>query len=181
VRRGVLVLAAIGAFVLALTAIAVGNTGSSKDPGGDVKHNPRGSDSRYDIVKIGYGHGTGGTLVNTVRTKGAVFGFGSQGGVPPLLWIDVPGKVSTRGGCQYSDYFVIDGEVDECGDGPKTGSATVKKLDKHTLRFSFAAKAIGSPSRYGIAFVEEGSNAQGNGLIFFDRAPNKGFLTHKLR
>jgi hypothetical protein len=145
-----------------------------------VKHNPPGNDSRYDIVKVTYGHGANGQLVQTVKTKGAVFGFKSPG-APPLLWIDVVGKVATRPGCQYSDYFVIDGEVDQCGDGPKTGSAKVKKLDEHTLQFSFAAKAIGNPGRYGIAFVEEGSNAKGNGLVFFDRAPNAGFVEHKLK
>ncbi|MEA2471632.1 MAG: hypothetical protein QOE38_2631 [Thermoleophilaceae bacterium] len=67
----------------------------------------------------------------------------------------MPGKVANRGGCQYSDY--------QCGDGPKTGSAKVKKLDKHRLRFTFAA------------------NAKGNGLVFFDRAPAKGFVEHKLK
>jgi hypothetical protein len=176
----VLALTVIAGFGLGLAALAIGNTGSFRDPAGDVKHNPPGNDSRYDIVKVTYGHGANGQLVQTVKTKGAVFGFKSSG-APPLLWIDVVGKVATRPGCQYSDYFVIDGEVDQCGDGPKTGSAKVKKLDKHTLQFSFGAKAIGNPSRYGIAFVEEGSNAKGNGLVFFDRAPNAGFVEHKLK
>jgi hypothetical protein len=35
---------------------------------------------------------------------------------------------------------------------------------------------LSSPSTYGIAFVEEGPNATGPKLLFFDRAPNKGFL-----
>jgi hypothetical protein len=34
-------------------------------------------------------------------------------------------------------------------------------------------------SRYGIAFVNEGS-AHGK-LIFYDRAPDKGFLKHQLK
>ena len=71
------------------------------------------------------------------------------------------------------------GEVDECGDGPKTGSATIKKLDAHRVRVSFDPAAIGSPNRYGIAFVNEGS-AHGK-LIFFDRAPDKGFVKHQLK
>ena len=82
-------------------------------------------------------------------------------------------------GCQSSDYFAIDGEVDQCGDGPKTGDAKVKKLDAHTLQFSFMPQAIGNPTRYGITFVSEGSI--GGKLAFFDRAPNKGFLEHRLR
>lgn len=179
-RRAALALAVVAALGLGLAALAIGNTGSFRDPAGDVKHNPPGKDSRYDIVKVTYGHDASGQLVQTVTTKGAVFGVTSPG-ASPLLWIDVPGKVATRSGCQYSDYFVADGEVAQCGEGPKTGSAKIKKLDKHRLRFTFAAKAIGSPSRYGIAFVEEGSNAKGNGLVFFDRAPDKGFVEHKLK
>jgi hypothetical protein len=166
------ILAGLVAF-LAVAAVALANTGSKTDPSGDVKHNPPGKDARYDVVKISYGHG-GGRLVNTVKTKGKI-----ATKPPPLLWIDVPGKVATRGGCQYSDYFVAGNEVDECGDGPKTGSATIKKLDDHRMRFTFDAAAIGSPSRYGIAFVNEGS-AHGK-LIFYDRAPDKGFLKHQLK
>jgi hypothetical protein len=178
VARAKLILGTAGAVALASASLAVANSGGTSDPKGDVKHNPPGKDARYDIVSIAYGHGAGGQLVQRVRVKGKVFGFKGTG-PPPLLWIDVPGKVATRPGCNYSDYFVIDGEVDQCGDGPKTGDATVKKLNKHTLQFSFSPQAIGSPSQYGIAFVEEGSN--GNGLIFYDRAPNKGFFKHKLK
>jgi hypothetical protein len=174
-------LAAAGALAVLVTSIATADTASRKDPTGDVKHNPPGKDSRYDIVRITYGHGSNGRLVQTVTTKGKIFGPASKSGPPPLLWIDVPGKVANRGGCNFSDYFVIPGEVDECGDGPKTGSASVKKVSAHTMRFSFAPSAIGSPARYGIAFVEEGSNSQGNGLVFFDRAPNKGFLRHTIK
>src|SRR5437764_9438821 len=115
------ILAGLVAF-LAVAAVALANSGSKTDPSGDVKHNPPGKDSRYDILKIAYGHGSGSTLTATVKTKGKI------SNPPPLLWIDVPGKVSSRPGCQYSDYFAIDGEVDQCGDGPKTGNATVKRL-----------------------------------------------------
>jgi len=165
---------AVMTLLLAGAAVALANTGSKTDPSGDVKHNPPGKDARYDIVKISYGHGAGGKLVQTVKTKGKI-----TTKPPPLLWIDVPGTVAQRGGCKYSDYFVIDGEVDECGDGPKTGNATVKKLDDHRMRVSFDPAAIGNPSRYGIAFVEEGS-ANGK-LIFYDRAPDKGFFKHQLK
>jgi hypothetical protein len=166
---------------LACAAIAIANEGSATDPSGDVKHNPPGKDSRYDIVKVTYGHTANGDLVQTVKVKGKVISPTSTSGAPPLLWIDVPGKVASRAGCNYSDYFVLDGEVDECGDGPKTGDATVTKLGSHTLVFQFSPAAIGSPAKYGIAFVEEGSNAKGNGLVFFDRAPDKGFARHKLQ
>ena len=158
---------------LAVAAVALANTGSKTDPSGDVKHNPPGKDARYDIVKIAYGHGSGSTLTATVKTKGKITN------PPPLLWIDVPGKVSSRGGCQYSDYFASGNEVDECGDGPKTGSAKIKRLDDHRARVTFDASAIGNPSRYGIAFVNEGA-ANGK-LIFYDRAPDKGFLKHQLK
>src|SRR5436189_3901971 len=114
---------AVMTLLLAGAAVALANTGSKTDPSGDVKHNPPGKDARYDIVKISYGHTAGGKLVATVKTKGKITN------PLPLLWIDVPGKVSSRGGCQYSDYFASGNEVDECGDGPKTGSAKIKKLD----------------------------------------------------
>jgi hypothetical protein len=177
-RRTALALATVAALGLLAATLAFGNAGSAKDPRGDVKHNPPGPDARSDIVKIGFRHASHGRLVNTVKTRGRIY-FNQPGGSTPLLWIDVPGKVSDRGGCQYSDYFVAGGEVDECGDGPKTGDAKIGKVDAHTLKFVFKAKAIGKPKRYGIAFVEEGE--RGNHLVFYDRAPNKGFLKHKLR
>jgi hypothetical protein len=163
---------------LALAAVAVADRASRSDPSGDVKHDPPGKDARYDIVRVAYGH-SGSKLTATVKTKGKTFTFDSTDGAPPLLWIDVPGKVSDRAGCQYSDYFVIDGEVDECGDGPKTGDATVTKVDSHTLRFKFGKAAIGKPSKFGIAFVQEAATDDGK-LLFYDRAPNKGFFRHKL-
>jgi hypothetical protein len=177
-RRAALTLLIAGLIGIACAAIAIANKGSTRDPVGDVKHNPPGKDARYDIVKVTYGHAPNGDLVQRVKTKGKVFGFSGMSGAPPLLWIDVPGKVANRAGCKYSDYFVVPGEVDQCGDGPKTGDAQVTKLDAHTMEFRFAPAAIGNPARYGIAFVEEGSNAKG--LVFFDRAPDKGFLKHKL-
>ena len=128
---------------------------------------------RIVVAFMAHGHGAGGKLVATVKTEGKITN------PPPLLWIDVPGKVASRPGCRYSDYFAIAGEVDECGDGPKTGNATVKKLDDHRARVTFDAAAIGNPSRYGIAFVNEGS-ASGK-LTFYDRAPDKGFLEHQLK
>jgi hypothetical protein len=179
-RRTALALATVAALGLLAAAIAFGNAGSAKDPRGDVKHNPPGPDARSDIVRIAYGHASHGRLVNTVRTRGKVY-FNTPGGQTPLLLIDVPGKVSDRFGCQYSDYFVADGEVQECGEGPTTGKAKISKVNAHTLTFVFKPKAIGKPKRYGLAFVEQGPNAKGNGLVFYDRAPNKGFLKHKLR
>ena len=176
-RRMATVATAVG--LLAFAAIALANAGSKNDPAGDVKHDPPGKDARSDIVKISYKHGPGTQLVHVVKTKGKIIAKGGPNGTPPILWIDVPGNVAQRPGCQYSDYFVTGSEVDECGEGPKTGDATIKKLDSHRLRFSFDAAAIGNPNKYGIAFVNEGSRH--GKLIFFDRAPNKGFLKHQLK
>jgi hypothetical protein len=177
-RPAAVVPAVLALLVLAAT-VSFANTRSARDPAGDVKHNPPGDDARYDIVRISFGHAPGGQLVQTVTTKGRVFDPSSRTGAPPLLWIDVPGKVARRPGCQFSDYFVIANEVDQCGDGPKVGGATVKRVDAHTLQFTFAAKTIRNPQQYGIAFVTEGTT--GGRLVFFDRAPNQGFLVHRLR
>lgn len=177
-RGGLFVSVAVGVLALGLAGIALADHGLATDPAGDVKHNPPGKDARYDIVKETYGHNKYGKLVQTVRVKGNTFAPTGPGA--PLLWIDVPGKVAHRLGCQYSDYFVNFGGVFECGDGPKTGAARVSKVDAHTLRFVFRKGAIGKPSRYGITFVTEGSNAQGNQLLFFDRAPDTGFFEHVL-
>src|SRR4051812_3077654 len=136
-RRMATVAAAIA--VAAFAAIALANTGSKTDPAGDVKHDPPGKDARSDIVRISYKHGAGAQLVHVVKTRGKIIAKGGPNGTPPILWIDVPGKVAQRPGCQYSDYFVADGEVQECGEGPKTGDATITKLDSHRLRFSFDA------------------------------------------
>jgi hypothetical protein len=168
-------LALTGVAVLGLATLAFANGGSKSDPSGDVKHNPPGADSRYDIVKIAYNRAADGKVTATVKTKGKVFGPNAKSGARPVLWIDVPGKVASRPGCQYSDYFVAGGEVDQCGDGPKTGGATIKKVNSHTLKFTFALDAIGNPPRFGIAFVTEGT-AKGK-LVLFDRAPDKGFFT----
>lgn len=55
----------------------------------------------------------------------------------------------------------------------------MKQVNSHTLRFTFKKRAIGNPTRYGIAFVEE--EPMDGQLVFFDRAPNTGFLVHRLR
>jgi hypothetical protein len=156
-----------------LAAVALAHSTSTSDPAGDVKHNPQ-NKPRYDIVKVSISH-SGKNITETVRTKGKVYKQGSP--QTPLLWIDVPGKVAKRPGCQYSDYFVADGEVAECGEGPATGKATIKKTSAHTLKFTFSAKALGSPSEFGSAFVVQGFAGK---LIIYDRAPNSGFVRHTL-
>ena len=170
-RRAALALLTLAGASLA--AVAFAHSTSTSDPAGDVKHNPPKA-ARYDIVKVSISH-SGKTITETVKTKGKVYKQGSP--QTPLLWIDVPGKVANRNGCQYSDYFVSDGAVQECGEGPDTGKATIKKTDAHTLKFTFSAKALGSPSKFGSAFVVEGFAGK---LIVYDRAPNSGFVRHKL-
>ena len=169
-RVAVAVLTLTGA---SLATVALAHSTSTRDPAGDVKHNPP-HEARYDIVKVSISH-SGKTITETVKTKGKVYKPGTP--QTPLLWIDVPGKVAGRAGCQYSDYFVADGEVQECGEGPTTGKATIKKADAHSLTFTFPAKALGSPSKFGSAFVVEGFAGK---LIIYDRAPNKGFVQHGL-
>jgi len=176
-RRRIFAGAALSVLALGVVGVALADTGAMSDPSGDVKHNPPGKNSKYDIVKIAYGH-RGEDLLAKVKTKGNIFGPGNP--YTPLLWIDVPGKVASRPGCNYSDYLVADGEVQECGEGPVTGSATITKVSDHVDKFVFSPSSIGSPSKYGEAFVEEGSGP--NGLVFFDRAPNNfdKFLVHHL-
>ena len=176
-KRGILVLVPLVAVGACAGTLSLANVGLRMDPAGDVKHNPPGTDVRYDLLSVSYAHAANGDLLVNARTKGKVFGQGSPG--TPLLWIDVPGKVATRKGCQYSDYFVADGEVQQCGEGPKTGRATIRKLNQYTLQFEFTPAAIRNPATFGIAVVEEGSSPRG--LTFFDRAPNVGFIPHKLR
>ena len=175
-RRTILALGAAGIVIGAVVAVAVADTGSASDPARDVQGNPPGRNSRSDIIKVAYGHGANGTVVQTVKTRGRIFGPSRPG--TPLLWIDVPGKVAHRQGCNYSDYSVLAGEIDECGEGPKVGDATEAKVSRRKIRITFDPSAIGDPSKYGIAFVTEGSV---NGkLAFFDRAPNHGWLVHDL-
>ena len=93
----------------------------------------------------------------------------------------MPGKVANRPGCDFSDYLVDPnalGEVEECGEGPTTGSAQVEKVNDHTLRYTFTKGAIGKPSRYGIAGIVKGAGP--NGVTFFDRGPDTGFFQHRL-
>ncbi len=175
--RRALLCVIVAAAGLAGASIVFADTRVVSDPSGDVKHSPPGADARYDIVSISYGHAANGDLLDTVKTKGKVFGVGSPS--TPLLWIDVPGKIATRKGCQYSDYFVADGEVQQCGEGPTTGKAQIKKLNSHTLQFEFKASAIKNPAKFGVAFVEEGFSRRGP--VFYDRGPNTGFVKHRLR
>lgn len=156
-----------------VAAVALAHSTSTNDPAGDVKHNPP-HKARYDIVNVSISH-SGKNITETVRTRGNVYPEGHP--QTPLLSIDVPGKVASRNGCQYSDYFVADGEVQECGEGPTTGKATIKKTGPHTLQFTFSAKALGNPSKFGSAFVVEGFAGK---LIIYDRAPNSGFVRHTL-
>ncbi len=175
-RRTILALGAAGILIGGIVAVAVADTGSASDPARDVQGNPPGRNSRSDILKIAYNHGTGTQLIATVKTRGRIFGPTRPG--TPLLWIDVPGKVANRFGCNYSDYFVANGKVQECGEGPETGDATSTKVSRRKIKITFNASAIGSPNQYGMAFVTEGS--VNNHLVFFDRAPNHGFLKHQL-
>jgi hypothetical protein len=184
-QRNGLVAAAAAALTLGLVASGSANSGSVRDPAGDVAGNPPGANSAYDLVGATFGHKGKRKLVHTAALKGKA-GDPIRGDPFPLLLIDVPKKQFSPG----CDYFVSTsppasagkpwvGHVFRCSIGAapaKVGWAKITKANAHTIKYVFARKAIGKPRKYRWALAFGGS-----GGILFDRLPDTGFKVHRLR
>jgi hypothetical protein len=180
------------AVAAAFAAVALANSGAYVDKSGDVADHPS-HPANYDLTRVTWGDTKKGKIVHTTKVKGTI-GDPAHPFKPytqfPQIFFDVPGKV----GNSYCDYATrVDAgtpdhpteakaHVYKCGDnGPNpkpVGSMKLKRLDAHTLKWTFGPKVLGNPSKYG--FWVATSEDSDMGFILADQAPNKGKLIHKL-
>ena len=187
-----LLITLLGAALLAVGVadLVLADRGSISDPRGDVQHNPNGNDADYDIVKATFGHAKHGKLKHTVTVAGHMGNPTASGptGSQPTMWIDVPHHAFS-GNCDYQIQPVPPGApgnssnrtkylVSKCSNGHQTGTARATRTSEDTDKLVFRRNAIGSPSRYGWAFVFITDTNQG--LAVADRSPNHGFKVHHL-
>lgn len=186
-QRARCTIAIVIAIVAAVAAPALGDRGAVTDPKGDVAGNPPGRKANFDFVKATHGHAPG-ALKHQVWVAGRMHDPETgHSGLPDLL-INVPGHRKPPS-CDYviqpSPPGVFGNKTDhnlwfvlKCSDQQpkKIGPATVTKVGPHRLRFLFKGKEIGSPSRYGWAFI-----MPVDGDTVYDRVRNKGYALHKLQ
>jgi hypothetical protein len=175
---------------IAMAGVSLGDSGSISDPKNDVQHNPGGGDANYDIVKATFGHAKHGLLSHKVTVAGHIGNPTASGPTDsqPAMWIDVPHHEFT-GNCDYLIQPVPPGApgnssnhtkylASKCSTGQTTGTARATRTKKDTDKLTFKPSAIGSPGKYGWAFVFITDTDQG--LALADRAPDKGFKVHHL-
>jgi hypothetical protein len=175
-----------GVLLLAIAAIALADTGKITDPSGDVKYNPPGNPADWDFTKATWGHARHGKLVHTVSVKGNVGNPRASGRTGPLpdMSIKIPGKKGPNPTCNY---FVqpptppsTSWAMYTCSNGMprRTGSVTVIRTNRHTLKFVFNQGAIGSPSEYRWNFFFPSEKCD---QCAYDSIPDKRGKLHKLR
>lgn len=87
--------------------------------------------------------------------------------------------IDTRGGSTPEfivEYIPKDGKAAVYRDHDRVGSVTKTNPDSKTVRFSFRASAIGSPSSY-----RWWARIEGRGENTLDRIPDRGSIEHELR
>lgn len=194
-KRLPIIVGIAAAMTLATAGVVLADSGAITDPRGDVQHVPSGQKANYDIVRATWGEAKHGKLVHQVTVVGKVGDPQANGHTGPLpsLLIKVPHHQGGTSNCDYMIESVPPGApgnttnhlawfVYTCSNGPnakKSGAASAARPDAHTIKLVFSAKAIGTPSKYGWAFVFPTDTK--HGIAVADRAPDSGFKTHRLK
>lgn len=155
------------------------------DEAGDPFDQPQGvSSASVDIVRGTHGHG-GGRLVHTVSVAGGTIADPASSANAPMLYLQ-PSNVAN--GTAECAYFVgrHRGRVGifRCGYGNRVGSATARRTSARTVRFEFAARAIGNPRSYEWAVhTNSGSTRYARSTWYIDRMPTRSetYFVHRLR
>lgn len=162
-RRPLLITTAAATASLALAAGALADKQFIEDPAGDSRGN------NIDIVAAKAGHAPG----DVIKIRATFAKKVNPNDIAPNVHISVPG------GGPGAEYFIGpagNGSVTFTEDGSTTGRASVTPVGENGFKYKFREKAIDSPKRYGWAVVAEDAEA---GEVF-DRAPDAGFVRHKL-
>jgi hypothetical protein len=166
-RRVLLLALVLGAAIMGMTAIGFAASDEAiDDDTGDTYNAPAGHADDVDFTSATYGKGPHGTRQHDVSVAGTM----SKSRLP-LLLLDDPNHAGVTQDC---DYFVgrNQGKVAlyECGTQDRLGKAKIKRVNSHTLRYTFNPKSIGNPETYGFAFILRGP-ADGT-QVDYDRVPN---------
>jgi hypothetical protein len=172
---------------LSVIAIAVPATAAEpdghwvEDRYGDTFGSPPGARADVDLTDAYYGS-SGDRIVHVVKVAGNM-PAPQRDDVEALLLIDIGGDGGNNN--DYCDFYVgRSGDragVHRCGTGERVGSARVVARNGNGVRYSFSARAIGSPDYYDWAVSMRGD---ANGVRDeFDRLPNglENFHRHTLR
>jgi hypothetical protein len=192
-KRWLITFGAAIALVAGVAGVALANSGSFKDPRGDVADHPS-HKANYDIIKGTFGDAKHGKVVHTATVAGKVGDPKHPGpnNVFSTVFFDVPRKV----GNSYCDYKL---QVDPPGtpynhtskdkanvykcknkpNNPPVGSAQITRKKSNTIKYKLSKKLLGSPRKYGfwLQTIAEGNS----GFFVADQAPDKGKIIHKLR
>lgn len=159
--------AAVLAASLGIAAVAAADTTTRRDARNDIKGAPSGQG--FDFARAVASHADG-KLVHRFESH---YPDAARGAFVRVL-------LDTRGGSTPEfivEFIPRDGKaaVYSYPDHDRVGSATKTNPDSKTVRFSFRAAAIGSPSSYRWWARIEGT--RGNTL---DRIPDRGSVKHVL-
>jgi len=115
-----------------------------------------------DIVRASAGK-SNGKIELTMTVDGSIGKAIRHKDTPPEFFAKTAGPT-------YYGIYPTDGRVVDFTQGGQSGSATMTKLNSHTVSTTFKPKAIGSPSSYHwYALIGD--------CTVYDRAPDAGFTT----
>jgi phospholipase C len=167
---------------LALAGPALGDDGRVHDPTGDVRFHPPGRSANRDLTRAAWRHARNGQLIHTVSVQGRIGNPRTGIGQLPVLEIRSMHRKGSRSSCRYSVETSGDAaRVERSGCGRrrvKRGDGiSVKKVSRHTVKYSVTRKALDYPHAYGWRFLLP---ARGCGGCAYDRIPDRGFKRHDL-
>jgi hypothetical protein len=159
----------IACAALAYASLAVGASTSITDPKHDLLSTmlPNGvQKDDVDITRATTGTANG-KIKMTMTVAGSIGKAIGNKNTPPEFQIKV-------GKSNYFGIYPTDGKVIDFTAGDQSGSASMTKVDKHTVATTFKPKAVGSPSKYGwFALIGD--------CTIYDRAPQTGWASSKAK
>jgi phospholipase C len=163
---------------------ALADHGTLHDARNDVRFHPPGRLADRDIVRATWGHAKPHRLVHTVSVRGKVGDPRTGFGPIPQLQIDVPKRKEARAGCDYAIQSAAGGgaEVKAPGCSSKAtkrgDGVSVKKVSRHTVKYTIARDAIGNPTGYHWHFDLPSGTCR---RCVYDRVPNNREKWHSLK
>jgi hypothetical protein len=167
-RRAITIAIVGGAVSLATAGGVLADSTVIQDADGDATTN------NLDIVAAKAGHAPGGVLKHRVTVAKKI----NPNDMGPNLHINVGGGSDAEFIVRPMESGVGPGPMKGgvfAPDGGKVAKATITPVGENGLKYKFREKAVGSPKRYGWAWIVAAENGD-----VIDRAPDTGFVRHAL-
>ena len=161
---------------------AFADHGTIHDKVGDVKFNPPGNDANYDITRASWSvkHGR---FIHTVSVRGHVGNPRTGFGPLPQLQVDVHNPRAAKGACRYTvqpggrSALQASGCPSAAAKQERGDGVSVKKVSRHTVKYSIREDVLGNPTAYQWRFDLPAKACR---RCVYDRIPNNHDKWHIL-